>query len=491
MKKLITTLILGLLILSNSLIAQDWVKKMQDPTVNFFEVQKAFNIYYEQAKAEKDKENKASKDSGERMSGEENEENEVPGYAVYKRWEWYMSQRVTETGERPAPDAVWKAMEEYKTTNRSLTGAGNWTYTGITSVGSLSGAGRLNIVRVHPTNANTIFVGSPAGGLWKSTDGGSTWASNTDLLAQSIGCSDIAIDPVNTNIMYLATGDGDASDTYSVGLLKSTDGGNTWKTTGYSSTISQTRSMSRVLINPASTNVILLGTSSGIFRSTDAGATFTMVQAGGFKDMEFKPSDPSTVYASGVEFFKSTNGGVTWTKITSGLPLVANVSRIAMATTANDPNYVYLIIGLPAPSYGTEGFYKSTTSGTSFTKVSTPNIGTQQWYDLAIAASPGAKDEVLLGGQTQFMKSINGGTSWTAIGANTHVDYHDLIYTSATNCYVTSDGGVWSSTDKGATWTNKSNGLPIAQIYGFGQSTTTANLQIHGWQDNGTSRYNG
>lgn len=493
MKKLMLPFVLGLLIISHSLIAQDWVSMMQNPKVNFFEVQKAFNKYYEKAKAEKEKESKGSKDSDERMSEEENEEMQVPGYAIYKRWEWYMSQRVSETGERPAPDAVWKAMEEYKNGNRT-SGAGNWTYIGNTSVTGLSGAGRVNFVRVHPTNPSIIFVGSPAGGLWKSTDGGSTWGSNTDWLAQTIGCSDIAINPTNTNIMYLATGDAEASDTYSVGLLKSTDGGATWNPTGFSSVISQTQIMSRVLINPSNVNIILVATSAGVYRSTDAAATFTKVLTGSYKDMEFAPGYPNTVYACGAEFYKSTNNGVTWTKTTSGLPAVANISRMAFAVTAADPTYVYLIAGLPGPAYGTEGFYKSTNSGVSFTRVgaaNAPNIGTQQWYDLAIAACPGAKDEVLLGGQTQFLKSTNGGSTWSTIGANTHVDYHDLIYTNNTTCYVTSDGGVWSSTDNGANWTNKSNGLPISQIYGFGQSTTTANLQIHGWQDNGTSRFNG
>jgi hypothetical protein len=95
------------------------------------------------------------------------------------------------------------------------------------------------------------------------------------------------------------------------------------------------------------------------------------VQIGSFKDMEYKPADPNTVYACGAEFFRSLDGGQTWTKITSGLPVATNVSRMAIAVTEADANYVYMIVGLPAPNYGTEGFYKSINGGTSFTKPST------------------------------------------------------------------------------------------------------------------------
>jgi photosystem II stability/assembly factor-like uncharacterized protein len=413
--KRITFLIIAILFaFTTSLFAQDWVKLMQDPTINFFEVQKAFQQYEKNYREQYRAKNGA-------------EPEKIPGYKQFKRWEWFMAPRVSETGERPAPDAAWKAMEDYRKTY-GITNAGNWTFMGPSTVGSMPGAGRLNFVRVHPTDPNTIFVGAPSGGLWKSTTGGTSWTTNTDWLPQVIGCTDLAIDPSDPNIMYLATGDGDAGDTYSVGLLKSTDGANTWNPTGLAFNLAQTKMMSKVLIHPTATNILLVATSSGVYRSTDAGATFTLTQQGGFKDMEFKPGDPNTVYVCGTEFYKSTDNGVTWTRITSGLPASTNVSRMAIAVTAADPEYVYLIAGLPSPNYGTEGFYKSTNGAGTFSKVSTPNIGTQQWYDLAIASSPGNKDEVLLGGQTQFLKSINGGSTWAATGSNTHVDYHDLIY---------------------------------------------------------------
>jgi PKD repeat protein/photosystem II stability/assembly factor-like uncharacterized protein len=464
---------------------------MKDPNANFFEVQKAFNQYYEKAKSEKEREQKREKRRG--IAVNEEEESEVPGYFQYKRWEWFMASRVSANGDRFDKGMLWHETRKYaqRFNNNKVMGAGNWTFIGPTYSSNLAGAGRLNFIRIDPNNSQNLFVGSPSGGLWKSTNGGNSWTTNTDWISPVIGCTDIAIDPSNSNIMYLATGDGDAGDTYSVGLLKSTDGGATWNTTGLSYSVANYRQISKLLLDPTNTNTILAATSGGIYRSTDAGATFTQVQAGAFKDMEFKPNDYNTVYCCGSEFYKSTDNGQTWTKITSGLPVATNVSRMAIAVTEADDNYVYLIAGLPQPNYGTEGFYRSTNSGTGFTKISTPGLGTQQWYDLCIDASPGNSQEILLGGQTDFLRSTNGGSSWSQNGGNTHVDYHDVIYTNNNSYYLACDGGIYRTTNSGSSWSNLNNNLEISQMYGFGQSSNNANLIINGWQDNGTNRLNG
>ncbi|MFN8154182.1 MAG: T9SS type A sorting domain-containing protein [Bacteroidia bacterium] len=494
---------------TNTLQAQNWVEMMQNPDVRFTDVQRAFNKYY----IKKDRQIERLKRKLERQKGEgvSEEELEVPGFSQYKRWEWFMAPRVGPNGERFDPALAYrenaKYMEQYKTFS-----AGNWTLIGPTSqIPSGGGAGRLNAVRVDPTDPNTIYVCSPAGGLWKSTDGGLTWATNTDHLAQVIGCTDIAIDPTNTQVMYLATGDGDAGDTYTVGLLKSTDGGATWNPTGLSYFAANTRQMSKILIDPNNTSTLIVATSAGIMRSTDGGATFTNVQSGSFKDIEFKPGDPNTVYAAGTEFYRSTNNGQSWTKITSAFATATNLSRMAIAVSEADPTIVYVLSAKAATDYGFEGIYRSTNSGASFTKQSTSpsNIlgwasagnntteGGQGWYDLAFDASPTNANEIAVGG-VNVWKSTNGGTSfsiiahWTGSGAAyIHADNHDLYYTSGTTLYAANDGGLFKSTNGGTTWTDLSDGLQIAQMYGFGQSTTTANLLIQGWQDNGTNLYNG
>jgi photosystem II stability/assembly factor-like uncharacterized protein/PKD repeat protein len=488
-KLLLIAILMVTIILPSGLNAQDWVSKMNDPNVNFYEVQSAFNKYF----AKKDRmieraKKRASKKKGEDLS---EEELEVPGYFQYKRWEAFMAPRVGPNGERFDPSTPFFEMQRYKQQYKTFN-SGNWTLLGPSSSVPQNGgnAGRLNAVRIDPNNPNIIFVCSPGGGLWKSIDAGLTWTTNTDNLAQVIGCTDIAIDPTNSNIMYLATGDGNAGDTYSVGILKSTDGGNTWNTTGLSYFSANFRQISKLLIDPTNTNTLLVASSAGVYKSTDGAATFSLSQTGSFKDMEFKPGDPSTVYVAGTEFYKSTDNGTSFTKITSGLPAAANVSRIAIGVSPADPSYVYLIVGLPAPNYGTEGFYKSTTTGASFTKPSTPALGSQQWYDLAIAVSPTNINEVILGGQTDFLRSTNGGTSWSQNGGNTHVDYHDIVFVNSSTYYICCDGGIYITDNNGSSWTDLSNGLQIAQMYGLGQSSLTQNLIIQGWQDNGTNRYN-
>ncbi len=488
MKKLF--LFILVLIFTATSYSQDWVKMMQDPNVNVYDVQKTFNE--SNAPLLEEMRQVHMQNSGD-WAALKAARRKIPGYAVYKRWEWFMTPRVYPTGERFNPANAWKAMEEYRNTHhgKMASPAGNWSFIGPQFSNTLSGAGRLNFVRFHPTDPNTIFVGSPSGGLWKSTDGGNNWTTNTDKLNHVIGCTDIAIDPNNPNIMYLATGDGDAADNYSIGVLKSTDAGQTWNTTGLSFSMGNTKMMSKILMDPTNSNILIVATSAGIYRSTDGAATWSLNQTGSFKDMEFKPGDPNTVYACGTEFYRSLDNGQTWTKITSGLPTAANVSRMAIAVSPADPNYIYMIVGLPAPNYGTEGFYRSINSGTSWTKPSTPNLGTQQWYDLCIAVSPANIQEVVVGGQTQFIRTTNGGTSWSANGGNTHVDYHDVVYVNATTYYMANDGGVYRTTNSGSSWTNLNNNIAISQMYGFGQSSGNANLLITGWQDNGTNRYNG
>jgi len=498
-------LVIGILLTGNT-SAQNWVEMMKNPDVNFFEVQKAFNKYY--VKKERQVERLKKRQSKLIDEGVSDEEIEVPGFAQFKRWEWFMAPRVYPDGRRFDPSLTWRESQQYRNTMRTA-GAGNWSLIGpVSSIPSGGGAGRLNFVRFDPANSSIIYVGSPAGGLWKSSDGGLTWSTNTDQISQVIGCTDLAIDPANSNIMYLATGDGDGGDTYSVGILKSIDGGATWGTTGLSFYTGNTRQISRILIDPANSNTLLVASSAGIYRSIDAGTTFTLVQAGAFKDMEFKPGDPNTVYAAGSEFYRSVNNGISWTKITSAFSSASAISRMSISVSPADANYVYVLAATAAPDYGFESIYRSTNSGATFSRVNTSNpsnilgwnssgndAGGQGWYDLTIAVSPSNKDEIITGG-VNIWKSTNGGSNfalnghWTGSGAPyVHADIHDLVYLSPGIYYAACDGGLFKC--ENGSWSDLSEGLQIAQMYGFGQSTSNPNLLLQGWQDNGTNRYNG
>jgi PKD repeat protein/photosystem II stability/assembly factor-like uncharacterized protein len=430
-------------------------------------------------------------------------EMEVPGFEQFKRWENFMAPRVSLTGQRFAPDAVWNAMVQYKQ-GYSIFAAGDWKLLGPTTSTVPSnggGAGRCNFVTVHPTTPSTIWVGSPGGGLWKTTDGGNTWNTNTDQLPQVIGCSDLVIDKNNTQIMYLATGDAYAGNTYSVGLLKTTDGGATWNTTGLFLKLPAYQRIGKVLIDPTNSNTLYVASTGGVYKSTDAGVTFTISLIGSFKDIEFQPGTPQTLYVCGNEFYRTINGGTAWTKITAVLPAAASCERMAIAVSDVSPTTVYLVAANIAPNYDLQGLYKSTNSGAAFTKLTVGSaiIGTQGFYALSIAASPIAANEIVVGGLDVWKCSNvpNSGTAsftqqsyWSGGSPYVHADIHELEYNGST-IYSACDGGLFVTSDGGSSWSDKSEGLQISQMYGFGQSTTNANLLITGWQDNGTNRLNG
>ncbi|MFQ5335089.1 MAG: WD40/YVTN/BNR-like repeat-containing protein, partial [Flavobacteriales bacterium] len=280
--------------------AQQWVEMMNDPDVNFYDVQSEFNKYF---------------------SGKTRQRGD--GWKPFKRWEYFMEPRVFPTGERPDPGQVWKEMMRYKSqrsqqSGNQLQGPANWQPMGPTSWTNTSGwnpgLGRINGITVDPVDTSIIYIGAPAGGCWKSTDYGQTWTCLTDTLP-ILGVSSIAVDYTNHNTIYIATGDGDAVDTRSIGVLKSTDGGLTWNTTGLVWTIYQYRRIFKLLMHPANPDIIYAATNNGIWKTTDAGVTWNNMFSGGFYDIEFKPGDPATLYISSDQFYKSTDSGNSWTQI--------------------------------------------------------------------------------------------------------------------------------------------------------------------------------
>jgi len=468
--------------------SQAWVEKMKDPDANFYETVAEFEDYWSTRTIEKGK-----------------------GYKPFRRWQELMEPRVFPKGDVKQANRAKDEFLSFKQLNPELfesasSRAANWTLLGPNGNPIGGGAGRINFLRIHPTNSSILYAGSPAGGLWITTNGGTSWTTNTDQLTV-IGCTDVAIDPTNTQVMYLATGDGDGNDTYSIGILKSTDGGGTWNTTGLTWTVTQGRTISKLLINPTNTQIILAATSNGVYRSTNGGTNWTQEQTGNFKDMEFKPGDPTTVYVSGTTFWRSTNSGDTFTQITSGVP--TGVARLAIAVTAANVDYVYILAANNTDS-GLQGVYRSTNSGTAFTtRATTPNLlgwnsngsdaGGQGWYDLAIAASPTNAEVVVVGG-VNIWRSTNGGTSWTINGHWTgsgapyvHADIHDLIFLpgNGTTYYAGHDGGVSRTTNSGTGWTDLSANMSIAQQYELGLSTSNATRLVTGHQDNGTNLMNG
>lgn len=500
MKKSILTLITAFAF--SSVVAQDFVELMHNPNANFYDVKKAADLYW----STHDKDEKGN------------------GYKPYKRWEAFMEPRVYPSGNMFLASQTWQNYENYMNQNQSTAKQGNnmiasSTWTAMGPFGAMTGsacglprkAGRDQFITFHPSITTTYWVGAPAGGLWKTTNDGASWTTNTDNLSV-IGCSDLAIDPTNPNIMYLATGDGDAGDTYCIGVLKSIDGGTTWNTTGLVWNINLQRAMRRLIINPVNPQIIIAASSAGIYRTTNGGTTWAMVSTINAFDVEFKPNNPNIVYAGGGatgtthSFYRSTNGGATFAVVSNGIP-TTGCNRISVAVTPADTNYVYVL----RSNSGTNGFaglYQSVAGGTVFTSMSTtPDIlanscagaagNGQGWYDLALDASPLNKNEVIVGGINHW-RSLNGGGTWTNIGcwnstvANppyVHADVHELQYNSAGTLFSCNDGGVYKYT--GTAWTDLTNPMNIAQQYRIGLSGTTADYWITGHQDNGTNVYNG
>ena len=192
-------------------------------------------------------------------------------------------------------DQLYKEWLKVKRSKNISNNSSNWIAKGpintpiILSNGKKRGNGRINCIAFDPIDTNIIWVGSPSGGIWKSDDGGNSWSTNTDNLPV-IGISHIAINPNNPQIMYVVTGDANGSDTYSIGILKSIDGGNSWDTTGLSYNILQQNRINKIIINPRYTDSLFVVTNSNIMVSSDAGVNWTSVGiTGRWRDIEFKP----------------------------------------------------------------------------------------------------------------------------------------------------------------------------------------------------------
>ena len=443
------------------------------------------------------------------------------GYKQWKRWEYLAERRLTPDG-KVANWSVrnWEEDQNYRQSHPEFDNGteldaanGYWTSLGPSDFtwgnGWNGGVGRINCIAFHPTNSSIFWVGAPAGGLWKTTNGGTSWTPLTDGMP-SIGVSGIAIDYTNTNILYILSGDGDGGDTRSVGVLKSSDGGDTWVATDMTYTALDDVRGYKLLMHPTNHLILFAVMTNGIWKTTNGGTTWTQVKTGSFRDIEFKPGDPTVVYASGnsTEFWKSTDTGGTWTEITSGVPTTA--SRIAIGVTPDAPTYVYLLTG-PSTGVGSyKGTYLSTNSGSSFaTRSTTPNIlgyeilgndnENQATYDLAVAVSRTNSADMMIGGINTWT-SANWGTTWTITSmwdnsggiGYTHADIHGLEINPLNNyVYCVSDGGVFRSTNFGSTWTDLTSGIANTQIYRIAGFTSNTNLITFGAQDNGANKWTG
>jgi hypothetical protein len=444
----------------------------------------------------------------------------------FDRWAWYWRQHTDADGYMVSPVKTWREWHKYfgnggkeKTT---ATNNANWTFLGPSSSQSgYYGIGRINTMEFHPTNANTYWVGTAGGGVWKTTNNGAAWTCLTDKLPV-LSVSDVDVNQKNPNTIYLCTGDRDSRDHYSHGVLKSYDGGQTWDTTGLKWDPSSLQLTNCLLINPKDTNSLILAASNGIYRSFNGGQSWTSVKSGNFKQVLYHPTDTNIVYATSfyvkavgvdAQIFRSNNGGNTWTQVTN----LSKSWRITLAVTPDDVKIVKAIVACNDSSKwrGLIGVYNSSDTGKNFTQIFNDNNCTsnilsgdvngygcsgQGNYDLALAIDPNNANYVAAGGVNSWY-STSGGSSWTIVnhwyGASgvpdVHADKHFLGYHPSIpgRLFECNDGGIYYITNPlSGNWTDVSNGIGNTQFY-RNAVTDEAEFVLAGAQDNGTKLLTG
>jgi photosystem II stability/assembly factor-like uncharacterized protein len=348
---------------------------------------------------------------------------------------------------------------------------------------------RIVTAAFHPFNTDIIYIGPANGGVWKTTNGGINWTALTDdQPSLSMGC--IVIDPVNPDIIYAGTGEATYSGAsyYGAGLLKSTDGGNSW--THITSGLPNQTYFSRMVIRPGSSNELLaaLG-NSGLYRSTNSGASWSSLVSGRCDDVLFSQSgDTAFIVGSGTGLRRSVDGGLTFQ--TFGTGLLSGV-RTHFDYCKAQPSVMYAAIHASSTVYS----YKSTNYGQNWSQVSTSfSGGGQAWYDLYCKVHP-VNPDIAYVGIIDVFRTTNGGTSFSNItdgygSGNVHVDQHNLFFhpNDPSTIIVLNDGGIYKSTNGGNSFINLNQNLTLTQFYRIAANPSNPSHILGGTQDNGTQQ---
>jgi len=467
------------------------------------------------------------------------------GWKFEHRWLDEFKKRVNPKGEFYDgsifyDEAIRVSNLKGKQTNKMV----GWVPVGPTARASSSltkGLGRINCITFHPTNANTFWVGVAQGGVWKTTDSGLNWTPLTDDLP-ILRISDIAVDPVDPDIMYVSVGDYAYIDValnlddrkrhshYGIGVYKTTDGGSTWNATGLTYQLTQLDGslMRRVLVNPNNTDSLLAAGTGGIWSSTDAGATWSQKHDSLIWDMEVDPNDPYTIYATtghlknsqqgSVSVMKSTDFGNTWNVLNTGIPPTGSVLRVEVAVAPSNSNHIYAL----ACNYdkGLYGVYSSLNGGTTWSMVNNGSVNTLEWFDGAGSGGQGTYDlslmihptneNTLYTGGVNIWGSIDGGATFNGVslwydgyGPGLHADQHQFKYNALdSKFYICNDGGLvrtsqiqigsWNDAYSipgyqwPTNWEYVSDGMQTNSFYSVGISEGNSGNFSAGAQDNST-----
>ena len=350
--------------------------------------------------------------------------------------------------------------EEKKKTNQEKKD-NSTIYSGLKfrSIGPALMSGRISDIVIHPENENLWYVTAGSGGVWKTENSGTTWESIFDgQKSYSIGC--ISLDPQDPNIIWVGTGEnvGGRHVAYGDGVYKSEDAGKTWKNMG----LKKSEHLSKIVIHPKNSNIIWIasqgplwskGGERGIYKSIDGGKSWTQTLGDnewiGATDLLIDTRDSDILYAAtwqrhrtvagylgggpGSAIYKSNNGGDSWVKLKSGLP-ISNMGKIGLVLSPQNPDVIYAAIELDRR---TGGVYKSSNKGASWTKMSDAVAGgTGPHYYQELYASPHNFDELYLA-DNYMQVSYNGGKTFSRMNeTEKHVDNHAVAFKKSDKNYL-------------------------------------------------------
>lgn len=456
---------------------------------------------------------------------EEGEEGEQQSGAAKQLSGWFQAKGFPDAENLTAKyQNAWQQHLEIKKRTEenpaARTSAANWTQLGycIDEDGNRIG-GRVVCMAIDPGNTNNLWVGTASGGMYKSTNAGSSWTPvQTNL--NVLGVSSIIVDPTNSNIIYAGTGEVYHTEvdvmgfnvwktrgTYGIGVIKSIDGGNTWSQvmTKVSSDLFAIQSLA---FRPGTPTTVYACATDGVYRSTNSGSSWSQIYTGtNVRDIAINPSNTDQIVISvgnmtnptkGI--FRTTNGNnasPTWAQISSGLPasfegyivldnvgsgeLMASIGRSSSTAATNREVYRSVDFGL---NWSVVGGTTATTT--------TNHCSYQFWFAHTIAINPFATDSIMFGGVGLYRYRVSTTTRTTATGI--HADHHDIKFDPVRRgtIYICNDGGVYKSTNGGSSFTPINNGLNATQFYAsLGVSKQSANVMIGGLQDNGQVLFNG
>jgi photosystem II stability/assembly factor-like uncharacterized protein len=401
------------------------------------------------------------------------------------------------------------------------------------NIGPANMSGRVTELAVVESKPSTFYVATAGGGVWKTTDAGTTFAPIFDA-ASTLSVGAVALCQAKPDVVYVGTGEGNPRNSVSWGngVYRSADGGKTWKHCG----LENTHHIGRVVVHPTNPDVAYVAAvghfwgpnkERGLYKTTDGGKSWELNKfiddKTGFVDVAIDPKDPDTLYAAAWPLqrdafsggsprvqtgatgglFKTTDGGKTWARMAGGLPEKVGYGRCGLAVYAKDPNVVFAIVqtsetvgannntgqlataakaAVGKPETG--GIFRSDDKGKTWTKIN--DLVPRPFYYGQIRVDPNDDKRLYVLG-VSLATSADGGKTFTAIGRTTHADHHALWVNpkDSQHILIGNDGGVYSSKDRGATFAPHRS-VVISQFYGVAVDTRTPYRVYGGLQDNGS-----